>query len=127
LENLLRCDVLFVIFTKVFFFPHVTDKRLETVIDPNIAWKYLLSSNREDMIITWISAYYNRFEGSTDIITRSNGRPCTDREPSDENSEEVQIQRLFTHWDVTQSMIDSICDVCCMIRTKEIVLDHLSR
>jgi hypothetical protein len=24
-------------------------------------------------------------------------------------------------------MIDNICDVCCMTRTKEIVLNHLSR
>jgi hypothetical protein len=79
------------------------------------------------MIITWISAYYSRLEGSTDIITRSSGRTCTDQEPSDESSEEVQMQRLFSCWDVTQSMIDSIHVVCCMTRTKEIVLDHLSR
>lgn len=105
----------------------LTDKRLEAVIDPNIAWKYLLSSNREDMIISWINAYYCKFEGSTDIITRSSGRACADQEPSDESSEEVQIQRLFSRWDITQCMIDSIHVVCCMTRTKEIVLDHLSR
>lgn len=105
----------------------LTDKRLETVIDPNIAWKYLLSSNREDMIISWINAYYCRFEGSTDIITRSSGRTCADQEPSGESFEEVQIQRLFSCWDITQSMIDNVHGVCCMTRTKEIVLDYLSR
>jgi hypothetical protein len=119
--------VIFAKFFCFFFPPHVTDKRLEAVIDPNIAWKYLLSSNREDMIITWINAYYSRFEGSTYMITRSSGRTSTDQEPNAESSEEVQIQRLFSRWDVTQSMIDSIYVVCCMTRTKEIVLDHLSR
>jgi ligand-binding sensor protein len=79
------------------------------------------------MMLTWISAYYSRFEESTNIINRSSGRTCTGQEPSDENSEEVQIQRLFSRWDVTQSMIDDIHVVCCMSRTKEIVLDHLSR
>jgi hypothetical protein len=110
-----------------FFLPHVTDKRLETVIDPNIAWKYLLANNREDMLLTWISAYYSRLEESVDVITGSSGTNCTDQDTSDESSEEVQIRRLFSRWDVTQSVIDDIYVVCCMTRTKEIVLDHLSR
>jgi hypothetical protein len=79
------------------------------------------------MLLTWISAYYSRFEGSADVITRSSGTDCTDRDTCDGSSEEVQIRRLFSRWDVTQSMIDDIYVVCCMTRTKEVVLDHLSR
>jgi len=108
-------------------FPCLTDERLKTRIEPDVAWKYLLFNNREDMLITWISAYYSKFEESTDIVTRSSGQTCTNKKPDAEVAEEIQIQRLFLLWDITQSMIDSICDVCCMTRTKEIVLDHLSR
>lgn len=105
----------------------LTDDRLETLIEPNIAWKYLLSNNREDMLIIWINTYYSRFEGSTDIITRISDPSCTKQEPNNEGIAEMQIQRLFSQWDVTQSMIDSIHVVCSMTRTKEMVLDHLSR
>jgi len=108
-------------------FPCLTDERLKTLIEPDVAWKYLLFNNREDMLITWISAYYSKFEGSTDIVTRNSDQTCTNKEPDAEDAEEIQIRRLFLLWDITESMIDSICDVCCMTRTKEIVLDHLSR
>jgi hypothetical protein len=108
-------------------FPCLTDEKLQTLIEPDVAWKYLLVNNREDMLITWINAYYSKFEGSTDIVTRSSGQTCINREPDTEDAAEMQIRRLFLLWDVTQSMIDSIYDVCCMTRTKEIVLDHLSR
>jgi hypothetical protein len=79
------------------------------------------------MLIAWISAYYSKFEGFTDIVTRSSGQTCTNQEPDIADAEKIQIRRLFSLWDVTQSMIDNIYDVCCMARTKEIVLDHLSR
>jgi len=108
-------------------FPCLTDERLKTLIEPGVAWKYLLFNNREDMLIAWISAYYSKFEGSTDIVTRSSGHTCTNKELDAEDTEEIQIQRLFLLWDITQSMIDNIYDVCCMTRTKETVLDHLSR
>jgi hypothetical protein len=111
----------------MFHFPCLTDERLETLIEPDVAWKYLLCNNREDMLITWINAYYRKFGVSTDIFTSSSGQTCTNQEPDTEDAEEIQIRRLFSLWDVTQSMMDSIYDVCCMTRTKEIVLDHLSR
>jgi hypothetical protein len=111
----------------MFHFLCLTDERLETLIEPDVAWKYLLCNNREDMLITWISAYYSKFERSTDIVTKSCGQTFRNQEPDAEDAEEIQIQRLFSLWDVTQSMIDNICDVCCMTRTKEVVLDHFSR
>jgi len=125
LENLLRYTLFD---THKGLICHIlTDERLETLIEPNVAWKYLLSNNREDMLITWINAYYSRFKGSADIITRSSGHTYTEQELDAEGTEEIKIQRLFSLWDVTQSMIDSIYVVCSMTRTKEMVLDHLSR
>ena len=117
----------FIRYSQMVHFPCLTDERLKTLIEPHVAWKYLLFNNREDMLITWISAYYSKFGGSTDIVTRSSGQTFSNKEPDAEDTEEIQMQRLFLLWDITQPMIDNICDVCCMTRTKEIVLDHLSR
>jgi hypothetical protein len=79
------------------------------------------------MLIFWINTYYSRFEGFINVISKVSDQSCTERESNNEGIEEMQIRRLFSQWDITQSMIDSIHVVCSMTRTKEMVLDHLSR
>jgi hypothetical protein len=79
------------------------------------------------MLISWTNTYYSRFEDSADIITRINDRSCTNQDSDAEGTKETLIPRLCSQWDVTQSMIDSVHVVCSMTRTKEVVLDHLSR
>ena len=90
------------------------------MIEPETAWKFLLYNNREDLLIAWINIYYNKFQSTDDInhLTQNISTICN--MPS-------EIQRLFTVWDITQRMIDTINDVNCMTKTKEILLDHLSR
>ncbi|XP_069672308.1 spatacsin [Periplaneta americana] len=108
------------------------DERLEALIEPEAVWKYLLYNNRDDMLIRWINIYYNKFQGTLDIVdssteTGTSSQVCTNDLLTADMNKDMKIQRLFSLWDVTQSMVDSIYVICSMTRTKEVVLDHLSR
>ncbi|KAK3917365.1 Spatacsin [Frankliniella fusca] len=83
-----------------------SNRTLESMLDKENCWSYLLCSNQVGKLIKWIDAACSEYTGLKQL----------DR-----------LSTFLSSWNLTQSMIDEIQKCGCSIRTQETVLDYLSK
>ncbi|XP_067002124.2 spatacsin [Anabrus simplex] len=118
-------------------FFNIPGTSLEKDLKADLVWEYLFHHNREDLLKIWVDSYFHKDIMLQEIVTSNEGllqwieslqevtfKPGVSKK---DILDTESMLKIFESWTIDQFMVDSIHTYESMQRTKDLILDHLSR
>ncbi|GLH06998.1 Uncharacterized protein GBIM_12563 [Gryllus bimaculatus] len=106
---------------------------LESMLQCEFVWLYLLENNREDLLCTWITCALSENSWETiplcveEWAERLKAIPVVTAVEECSYISAESLLNIFKRWFITEDMVNSVTSANAMTTIKEIVLNHLSR